>query len=155
MLFQLGRGSNYRGVPHARFHCRWFSIVQNQSSHRKTPLHSQQLCSCQVVINTTDRARVRRTVRYPLTWTLTVRQKQGRKHHCWQGSVSNYRRLAEKAYNTEQIQVSCVDLHFIETVGFDEMRRSKMEILTELTTALLMAADTGGVHVFLICVNLG
>jgi hypothetical protein len=27
MLFQLGRGSNYRGVPHDRFHCNYKTAI--------------------------------------------------------------------------------------------------------------------------------
>ena len=54
-----------------------------------------------------------------------------------------------------KFQYQQLNLHVIETVGLDEMRRSREEVLTELTTAVLMAADAGGVNAFLICVNLG
>ena len=45
-------------------------------------------------------------------------------------------------------------MRLTNTVDFDETMRSPAEILTELATAVLMAADAGGIHAFLICVNL-
>ena len=45
-------------------------------------------------------------------------------------------------------------LRLIDTVGLDEKLRPIDDVLTELTTAVLMAADAGGVHAFLICSNL-
>ena len=44
-------------------------------------------------------------------------------------------------------------VHLIDTVGFDEMSKSDKEVMKELTAAVLMAADAGGVHQFLICVD--
>ena len=44
-------------------------------------------------------------------------------------------------------------VHLIDTVGFDEMSRSDKEVLKEFTAAVLMAADAGGIHQFLICVD--
>ena len=46
-----------------------------------------------------------------------------------------------------------MNVRLIDTVGFNEMTRSDREVQIELTTAVLMAADAGGVHQFLICVN--
>ena len=44
-------------------------------------------------------------------------------------------------------------MHLIDTVSFNETTRSDKEVVTELTTAVLMAADAGGIHQFLICVD--
>ena len=41
----------------------------------------------------------------------------------------------------------------IDTVGLGEESKSQDDVLLELTTAVLMAADAGGIHAFLICVN--
>ena len=46
------------------------------------------------------------------------------------------------------------NVRLIDTVGFNEMTRSDVEVQIELTTAVLMAADAGGVHQFVICVDL-
>ena len=42
----------------------------------------------------------------------------------------------------------------IDTVGLGEERKSPDDVLVELTTAVLMSADAGGIHAFLICVDL-
>ena len=41
----------------------------------------------------------------------------------------------------------------IDTVGLDERQLSEDAFLRELTTAVLIASDDGGIHVFLICVD--
>ena len=44
-------------------------------------------------------------------------------------------------------------LRLIDSVGLDDYKISPDEVLRELTRALLVAAEAGGVHAFLICVN--
>ena len=58
---------------------------------------------------------------------------------------------------TVQRKVNCngAVLSMIDTVGLDDTEKSPEKVLQELTTAVLMAADAGGVHAFLLCVNLG
>ena len=47
-----------------------------------------------------------------------------------------------------------MNVRLIDTVGFNEMTRSDILVQIELTKAVLMAADAGGVHQFLICADL-
>ena len=44
-----------------------------------------------------------------------------------------------------------MSLRLIDTVGFDDPSKSPENVLAELTTAVLMAADAGGIHAVLIC----
>ena len=48
-----------------------------------------------------------------------------------------------------------MSLRLIDTVGFDEGFEFPDYLLTELTKAVLMAADAGGIHAFLICAKVG
>ena len=53
-----------------------------------------------------------------------------------------------------QVQAQCEDCASDRHGRFNEMTRSDREVQIELTTAVLIAADAGGVHQFLICVDM-
>jgi hypothetical protein len=59
MLFQLGRGSNYRGVPHARFHCNnLFLVISVLTSsfftHTHGHTHTHKETHAHVAFDTTN-----------------------------------------------------------------------------------------------------
>ena len=59
--------------------------------------------------------------------------------------------LTDETTRQHKFQYGATKVHLIDTVGFNETSRSDRKVQTELTTAVLMAADAGGIHQFLKC----